>query len=155
MWERTRQPGPVERHLADLLRYLKCCDTGACGFSYAAQGNAELRAPVFYLLLYRWKDVRHSHISTFTGSIGLTCNNLSPLLSRSSLWGGVDLSSRDHPLTRISRALRQQPELCLEGFCARRGWNTGKACQTLISGWPMYHWLKSWAGRMSKKIRYY
>lgn len=121
---------------------------------YKATQNS-LRAPMFYLLLYRWKDVRHSHISTFTESIGLTCNNLSPLLSHSSLWGGIDLSSRDHPLTRISRALRQQPELCLEGFCTRGGWNTGNACQTLISGWPMYHWLKSWAGRMSKKIRYY
>lgn len=120
---------------------------------HTVQGNTDnsLWTPLFNRPLFRWKDDR-PFISNFRC---LACNNLSPLLSRSSLWGGVDLPSRDHPLARVSWALQQQPELRLEGFCARGGWNTGSACQTLIPGWPMYHWLKSWAGRMSKKIRYY
>lgn len=75
------------------------------------------------------------------------------LLFPSSLWGCVDLASRDNPVSWLSRAIWQQPELCVEGLCSRRGWNPGSTCQTLLPGWPMNRWLKSWADGMSGKIR--
>lgn len=76
----------------------------------------------------RWLD-RGSFLPSF--KLCLSFFSFAP----SPLRGCVVLSTWDHPIAWISGALRQQPELCVEGLRSRGGWNTGSTCN------PAAFWL--------------